>query len=509
MNRNTARRGIIHPREIRSYRKAHPVRMKVGDHDEAAAGTGKVVGGVGGVLKRKAPLPSDGNPVFTYGKPTRPSTPVAELMTDKYQREWMEEQQKQEKERIKREKEKKRGHKRAQTEGPRASSKPTRKMQTVSSPLDHPLSDPSTLFKLSKFKKVGPTISSYREKDDPAMTECDPEKANPPEVFRVVRDKWLGQQPRIWEHGPPTGPLIHPAEATHLTVTMTPERAKGMGPVKVASTAPMLFDEARHERRPRRAHGWDMREYSHGGESVRNLTYENPHALLGPAKNVQVERTQPSLKEAAVPIPTTASTSVPKMRYIREVHPPTHEVRYAPVKEVFHEPGDIPAAYRALKSSSDHATTSGARVAAPPVTSAPTGTIQTVATAVPTIGQPTQDLTNPAPPITINTVATAQVPSGPGASISRSQLAATKYAPEQSSRRVVSFSDNITSEPSFASKAMPDVTRAGYTSFSSSDGRSARMSDLASRTRAPEGGKSFMPTERMPPALPQKLVAVA
>ncbi|KAJ3055665.1 hypothetical protein HK097_009783 [Rhizophlyctis rosea] len=520
MNRNTARKGILQPKEIRAYRKAHPVRIKVGDHDEAGAlGTGRVIGGPGGVLKRKAPLPSDGNLGFTYGKPTRPSTPVADLMTDKYQREWMEEQQREESERAAREKEKKRGKKGLQPDIA-SKSKSTRKMQTVSSPLDNPLTDPSTLFKLSKFKKVGPTISSYREASDPAMTPCDPNNANPPPVFRVVRDKWLGQQPRIWEHGPPTGPLVHPSEATHTTVTMTEEKARGMGPVKIAAKAaePLLFNDRREGRRRERREATGYAERRDGSQTI---SYEDRHALLAPSRNVQVERVQPFTNVQSEYTPSFAATTPDtKMRYIREVHPPTREVRYAPAKEVFHEAGELPtAAYRSLQNA--------AKVTSNPVgasgtygttgttsTSHQPGTINTVATAIPTIGKPTQDLTNPAPPIIINTTATAEVPysssSFPSNNTTTNPRPAQPYQPptvhqpqQQSDlgRRTVSFSD----QPALASKAMPNVTRAGYTIPSNAS--CAKFSDLASRTRAPEGGKGLM--MGAPPALPQKTMVAA
>lgn len=66
MNRNSAKQGIISPKEIRKYRKGYPVRLKEWDHSMY-----KNNQEVGGFTRARAPLPSDANPNFTYGKPTR------------------------------------------------------------------------------------------------------------------------------------------------------------------------------------------------------------------------------------------------------------------------------------------------------------------------------------------------------------------------------------------------------------------------------------------------------
>jgi hypothetical protein len=84
MNRNSTKKGIIKPKEIHTFRQANPIRVKVGGH-VASIGQHALT-----VERRKGPLPSDSDPYFTYGNPTRPSTPVGHLMTDKYQREWLE-----------------------------------------------------------------------------------------------------------------------------------------------------------------------------------------------------------------------------------------------------------------------------------------------------------------------------------------------------------------------------------------------------------------------------------
>jgi hypothetical protein len=56
------------------HRIAHPIRVKVIDYSSSR--------------KTSRCLPSDTDPNFSYGKPTRPSSPVANLMSDHYQREY-------------------------------------------------------------------------------------------------------------------------------------------------------------------------------------------------------------------------------------------------------------------------------------------------------------------------------------------------------------------------------------------------------------------------------------
>jgi hypothetical protein len=78
MNRNSAKQGIIQPHEIRDYRKEHPVRLRIGDHNLTSSllvrnKSRSVVQGGGDSEGRRqlGPLPHDVDPNFTYGKPTR------------------------------------------------------------------------------------------------------------------------------------------------------------------------------------------------------------------------------------------------------------------------------------------------------------------------------------------------------------------------------------------------------------------------------------------------------
>ncbi|KAI8814144.1 hypothetical protein BJ742DRAFT_786565 [Cladochytrium replicatum] len=160
MNRNTTKKKITTPKEIREYRRANPVRVKVGDHSRNAINGEN--GGDGAEttadwLKRRcrAPLPSDADPYFTYGKPTRPSTPVGKLMSDDYQREWVQEQERRSIERAKAEKKK-------------LAKAVTTKKTVKAAPL--PIEkDVKTLFKMSKFRSKDAKISCWRDGSDPAI----------------------------------------------------------------------------------------------------------------------------------------------------------------------------------------------------------------------------------------------------------------------------------------------------------------------------------------------------
>ncbi|KAJ3333845.1 hypothetical protein HDU76_002566 [Blyttiomyces sp. JEL0837] len=103
------------------------------------------------------PLPHEKDPNFTYGEPTRPSTPVARLMTDVYQREWIEEHDRKVQDKQSREKEK-------------AKSKQTKTVTPVKVTIPKKQDqDPKTLFKMSKFQTASPKITSWRPADDKAL----------------------------------------------------------------------------------------------------------------------------------------------------------------------------------------------------------------------------------------------------------------------------------------------------------------------------------------------------
>ncbi|KAJ3258359.1 hypothetical protein HK103_003647 [Boothiomyces macroporosus] len=161
MNRNTASKGIITPKEIRKYRKDNPVRLKEGEHSMYRSDVDP--NGINCVYTRaKAKLPSDSNPQFTYGKPTRPSTPVAKLMTDHYQKEWgktVEEENKLKEQAAKERKNKKKSSKHHATHHKVA---PKQKFVWEK--------DPKELFKMTKFRKIPATVVSHREEKHESPT---------------------------------------------------------------------------------------------------------------------------------------------------------------------------------------------------------------------------------------------------------------------------------------------------------------------------------------------------
>ncbi|KAJ3187630.1 hypothetical protein HK101_009286 [Irineochytrium annulatum] len=177
MNRQTVRQKIISPKEVREYHQSHAVRVK--PESSGLSSRGLASGSVDGIGKEGGmregggrvgggPLPSDGNKDFTYGKPTRPSTPVKKLMSDVYQREWIEEQELKAKEQEDLDKII------MHIYSPVTQEKTRRKHNKIVAPKPRyvpkkvtlPEKDTKTLFKLSKFQEVPPKISCWREDGD-------------------------------------------------------------------------------------------------------------------------------------------------------------------------------------------------------------------------------------------------------------------------------------------------------------------------------------------------------
>ncbi|KAJ3336896.1 hypothetical protein HDU93_002009 [Gonapodya sp. JEL0774] len=100
MNRASAKAGLITAKSVRAFQRDHPVRLKTRSSlSPSASSTSPTTGSSTtststfhsnsplaaqpGVQKKpRTPLPSDTDPNHTYGKPVRPSTPVARLMID-------------------------------------------------------------------------------------------------------------------------------------------------------------------------------------------------------------------------------------------------------------------------------------------------------------------------------------------------------------------------------------------------------------------------------------------
>ncbi|KAI9144708.1 hypothetical protein BKA69DRAFT_1053973 [Paraphysoderma sedebokerense] len=134
MNVEAAKKGITSPKDQYEFRKANPIRKKVIDHSD------------GKPTKPPRKLPSDTNPNFTYGKPTRPSTPVARLLSQSSKQKKLDEETKRPK-----------GTEKAANEyRDNATKKVTPKKKKV--PITE--QDPKTLFKMKRFQDVPSKIVS-------------------------------------------------------------------------------------------------------------------------------------------------------------------------------------------------------------------------------------------------------------------------------------------------------------------------------------------------------------
>ncbi|KAJ3022549.1 UNVERIFIED_CONTAM: hypothetical protein HDU68_009052 [Siphonaria sp. JEL0065] len=155
-----AKQGILSPRAIRDYRKEHPVRMKIGDHNLFGSDGVGAAGPNGEALtsaearkmKLLGTLPHDNDPNFR------------EWIAQEVKRNALSTQQ--EKERLK----KKILTTPAQRKSDILESKP-KKVLLVDK-------DPKTLFKMSKFLSQGPKISSWRNDLGEGITTRSGAKSN-------------------------------------------------------------------------------------------------------------------------------------------------------------------------------------------------------------------------------------------------------------------------------------------------------------------------------------------
>lgn len=76
MNREGAKAGVCNAKEVKAYREGHLITIK-----HVLLSTSKD-------LKKPYRLPSDSKPNFSYGLPTRPSSPVSKVLNGQYAREW-------------------------------------------------------------------------------------------------------------------------------------------------------------------------------------------------------------------------------------------------------------------------------------------------------------------------------------------------------------------------------------------------------------------------------------
>ncbi|KAJ3176171.1 hypothetical protein HK101_010492 [Irineochytrium annulatum] len=179
------------PRDVRAYRERHPIWLKQGlDQDGALLAAGQQqhatsvlewparrLGDVTSVEVRRqylvGPLPSDVDGGFTYGKPTRSSTPVKALLTDVYQRQWALEQEAKTRQKLAHEQERLRRKKKLLSNNAKhtaATSNATGAGANVETRRELIVDkDPKTLFRLSKFKGVPSKISCWR----PSVAEAE------------------------------------------------------------------------------------------------------------------------------------------------------------------------------------------------------------------------------------------------------------------------------------------------------------------------------------------------
>ncbi|KAL7749928.1 hypothetical protein RI367_004804 [Sorochytrium milnesiophthora] len=157
MNKASAKDGVTQPGPQYEYRKTHPIRKKIADGSK---------GFRAGALQSDTPapakpswrkLPSDTNASFTYGLPTRPSSPVVRCMTDYYQRQYDEEMLRREAAKEAAIKKKMPQHRHDPTRA--LQHKPTRHLTIFER-------DPATLFKMKQFQHAEARVDHIRREDD-------------------------------------------------------------------------------------------------------------------------------------------------------------------------------------------------------------------------------------------------------------------------------------------------------------------------------------------------------
>ncbi|KXS20035.1 hypothetical protein M427DRAFT_28385 [Gonapodya prolifera JEL478] len=158
MNRASAKAGLTTAKDVRDFQKEHPIRLKA--RSSSSGGAGSACGGGAesesfyhnsplaaqpGVQKKsRTPLPSDVHPNHTYGKPVRPSTPVAQLMIDRTTTDAREGERKKQEQRE-REKREKAKQKKITAAGLVAARKPAVQKSEI---------DPKNLWRISRFTKA-------------------------------------------------------------------------------------------------------------------------------------------------------------------------------------------------------------------------------------------------------------------------------------------------------------------------------------------------------------------
>jgi len=162
LNKAAAKDGVVTSTQTMEYRKAHPHLVRLANGTKVAAigvdGTKRtIVAGQALIqLKSKSRLPSDSNPTFVYGKPTRPSTPVARLVSGVYAQQEEGEPQEAARKIAKGKKSRR----------PKAAAKVV-KPPRAPKKLENPEEGPAPLFKMKRFAHVGPLVVTRRPKRAP------------------------------------------------------------------------------------------------------------------------------------------------------------------------------------------------------------------------------------------------------------------------------------------------------------------------------------------------------
>ncbi|XP_064210592.1 cilia- and flagella-associated protein 77 isoform X1 [Anguilla rostrata] len=140
LNREGVKSGLVTAKEHYQYRATHDIRRLV----PAKAGS------------RLAAPPRI--PDMTFGVPTRPSTPIADLLEHQYSKRWLEEQQAKDRARLERR------HNRGAglCVSPQARLGRVQETRTTILRKSCPIAEPPSLWKLPRFQEVGPALDTFR-----------------------------------------------------------------------------------------------------------------------------------------------------------------------------------------------------------------------------------------------------------------------------------------------------------------------------------------------------------
>ncbi|XP_027018585.2 cilia- and flagella-associated protein 77 [Tachysurus fulvidraco] len=131
LNREGVKSGLVTAKELHQYRATHDIRRPVASKSFKSA---------------PVQLPQD----ITFGLPTRPSTPISELLKYKYGQRWLEEQQAKDKELLE--------HQTKKVQLQRIQDTRTTLLRKC-----RPLEEPPSMWKLPRFQQIGPALDTFRD----------------------------------------------------------------------------------------------------------------------------------------------------------------------------------------------------------------------------------------------------------------------------------------------------------------------------------------------------------